>query len=150
MKLEYYNYIKEALESVDGIKHVSRWKNQTAAEKIINPLPAAYIEILPLNYEDMNRNRQEATDISFIIHLVYEKYSTEDRNDGDIYELSQGVFVALQRLDNVSRISESMDVNPEKLEDFQLTYTLSRIVDEDAAAETQSLGSLPDLEIETE
>ena len=138
MKLEYYTKIKEALESVPALKNVTRWKNQLQAESVINAIPSAYIEFVMVNYDDMTRKRQSAVNVTFIIHLIVEKYTTEDADDVYIYELSQRIYKALHSLKGISRVSESMDVTPDKLEDFQLIYTIERIEDGDAQDETET------------
>lgn len=131
MRADYYNTLKTQLESISEIKHVGRWKNQIN-ENAVNPTPCIYIEIAPVTYDSDTAKQQSAVNVEVILHLVTKKYTTEDTQDSTIYDLSQKIFNILHNTDGFSRLNESLDVTYDSLEDFQLTYLIDRLVDEDA------------------
>jgi hypothetical protein len=133
MKATYYNELKTLLQSISGLKYVGRWKNQIEQDKI-SGTPCVFIEITPITYNDNTAKRQDASNVAVILHLVMEKYTTEDTQDEEIYNLSQKIYNLLQN-NGFSRQIESLDVTYDKLEDFQLTYLIGHIVDEDAMAD---------------
>lgn len=138
MKSTYYNELKSELQAVTGIKHVGRWVNQIELGNKITALPAVFIEILPIQYEDQTQLMQVANDSQVVLHLVLKKYTTEDTDDAKLYDLSQAIYTRLQNHPNFHRVVEALDVANDILEDFQLTYAIGRLVDKDAMKTTQS------------
>ncbi len=148
MKAEYYNYIKEKLQTIDDIKVVGRWKNQIQANQIATT-PAVFIEIEPITYDSDTRRQQSATAASVILHQVTEKYSTEDQYDDMIYTLSQKIFNVLHNAENLERSAEALDTSWDNLEDFQLTYLITRLEDKDAMRDYTEIDR-PPIEFESQ
>jgi hypothetical protein len=149
MRAAYYNEIKSKLEAISDIAYVGRWKNQTTNPDTIINTPCALVEMLPVNYESIEQYKQVADEVRFIIHLIFKKWTQEDTEDNTIYDLSQDIYIALQQSYNYERVSEQLDVNNDDLEDFQLTYSINRVVDEDAKASTTTT-ERPDVEFDND
>jgi len=138
MRAIYYNELRSELEAVSGINKVERWVNQIALGNKLTGLPAVFIEIAPINYNSATRLQQNADNVNVILHLIVKKYTTEDTEDSLLYDLSQAIYKKLQVHPNFERIAEALDVtSDDNLEDFQLTYVISRLLDQDAVPTTQ-------------
>lgn len=131
MKADYYDTMKTKLQTISDIKHVGRWKNQIEGNKIA-ATPAVFIEIPLITYNGMSNKLQSADNVQVVLHLVMKKYTTEDTDDSVMYTLSQKIYNVLQNTDNIERLNESLDVTYENIEDFQLTYVITRLVDDEA------------------
>ena len=131
MKATYYTELKEQLKQVRELKFISRWKNQVAQNQVAQT-PALFIEIPQISYNDNTAKQQDASDVRVILHLIVKKNTSEDKEDERLYHISQKIYNILQNTDGFSRQSEELDPTYETMEDFQLTYLIGRLVDEDA------------------
>jgi len=143
MKATYYTELKAKLKQVRELKFISRWKNQVAQNQVAQT-PALFIEIPQISYNDNTAKQQDASDVRVILHLVVKKNTSEDTEDTKLYDISQKIYNVLQNTDGFSRLSESLDVTYDTIEDFQLTYLIGRLVDEDAMKDYSEIDR-PDL-----
>ena len=143
MKATYYNTLKTQLQGISDLKFVGRWKNQIEANQVVK-MPCVLIEFPPVTYNDNTAKQQDARNVEVILHLVVKKNTSEDTEDTKLYDISQKIYNVLQNTDGFSRLSESLDVTYDTIEDFQLTYLIGRLVDEDAMKDYSEIDR-PDL-----
>jgi len=134
MKATYYSTLKTKLQGISDIEFVGRWKNQIEGDQIAKT-PCVFIEFPVVTYNDNSAKQQSADNVEVVLHLIVIKNTSEDSEDTRLYDISQKIYNVLQNTDGFSRQSESLDVSYDSLEDFQLTYLIGRLVDEDAAKE---------------
>ncbi len=92
-----YTSVKNAIKTINDVKHVGMWNNdfQKERERDVYKLPAVFIELLPQNFRSMAQTACQDYDMIVRIHIGFEEYKDEPET---IYDLKQIIHKKLQHL----------------------------------------------------
>ena len=112
----------------------------------INQYPAILVEFKDIIYCTDNRNIQESTVNSIVLHIIH-RYSQSDETD--ILDLSQEIFIALQKNGKYHRISEKQGIEQinTRVIDWQMVFTTSFIDESVNRFRNYSKDSKPEPEV---
>lgn len=129
MKKEYYLQIKALLEGIREVGPVSMWQNNLINDTDrLQRYPMLFIQFTSVPYLTNAGNQQESNASTFTVHILHKAIDTEDTQ---IFDISQAVFVALQRA-GFRRLQEQSNYFGTEIIDWQITFEAPRFTDDDA------------------
>lgn len=136
MTPEIYNKIKEVLQPLETagiIKGLTIWNKQIARKDYVLKSPYAYVEFMPMKYDEYHGHIEEIKEPQVTIHIL-DKFTVDGEED-KMFVPSQEVYKAMKQA-GARRIMEDADHGHDQVIDFQAVYELPTILDYDAVPET--------------
>lgn len=143
MKSEFYTTVKNILLTVKIINAVKIW-NESILDKLdsLGEFPLVFMQFSNISYETTIGNLQECNRCTIVVHILYK---TLDSQDPGVFDVSQGVYYAMQK-SGFKRIQENPLYTGTEIIDWQITFEAPRWTD-DATKEVMTKYLKPPLQI---